>query len=70
MKSCADSRIRLRKEINTRELELHRRKAERFPTEMSHRYEAGVRLLRGGQVDEAIQELQAVRGDPRCVGNP
>jgi tetratricopeptide (TPR) repeat protein len=58
-------RIRLRKEINTRELELHRRKAERFPTEMSHRYEAGVRLLRGGQVDEAIQELQAARGDPR-----
>ena len=58
-------RIRLRKEINTRELELHRRKAERFPTEMSHRYEVGVRLLRGGQIDEAIQELQAARGDPR-----
>ena len=58
-------RIRLRKEVNTRELELHRRKAERFPTEMSHRYEVGVRLLRGGQIDEAIQELQAARGDPR-----
>ncbi len=58
-------RIRLRKEINTRELELYRRKAERFPTEMSHRYEVGVRLLRSGQYDEAIQELQAARGDPR-----
>ena len=58
-------RIRLRKEVNTRELELHRRKAERFPTEMSHRFEVGVRLLRGGQIDEAIQELQAARGDPR-----
>jgi len=58
-------RIRLRKEVNTRELELHRRKAERFPTEMSHRYEVGVRLLRGGLIDEAIQELQAARGDPR-----
>jgi tetratricopeptide (TPR) repeat protein len=58
-------RIRLRKEINTRELDLHRRKAERFPTEMSHRYEVGVRLLRAGQIDEAIQELQAARGDPR-----
>jgi tetratricopeptide (TPR) repeat protein len=58
-------RIRLRKEINTRELDLHRRKAERFPTEMSHRYETGVRLLRAGQFDEAIQELQAARGDPR-----
>ena len=58
-------RIRLRKEVNTRELELHRRKADRFPTEMGHRYEVGVRLLRGGQIDEAIQELQAARGDPR-----
>ena len=58
-------RIRLRKEVNTRELELHRRKADRFPTEMSHRYEVGVRLLRGGLIDEAIQELQAARGDAR-----
>ena len=58
-------RIRLRKEVNTRELELHRTKAGRFPTEMGHRYEVGVRLLRGGQIDEAIQELQAARGDPR-----
>ncbi len=58
-------RIRLRKEINTRELELHRSKAERFPTEMGHRYEVGVRLLRGGLIDEAIQELQSARSDPR-----
>ena len=48
----------LRKEINTRELDLYRQKADRFPTEMSHRYELGIRLLRGGQMDEAIRELQ------------
>jgi tetratricopeptide (TPR) repeat protein len=58
-------RSRLRKEINTRELELHRQKAERYPTEMSHRYEVGVRLLHAGQIDEAIRELQAARVDPR-----
>jgi tetratricopeptide (TPR) repeat protein len=58
-------RNRLRKEINTRELELHRQKADRFPTEMSHRYEVGVRLQRAGQIDEAIRELQAARADPR-----
>jgi hypothetical protein len=58
-------RTRLRKEINTRELELHRQKADRYPTEMSHRYEVGVRLLRAGQIDEAIRELQASRADPR-----
>jgi tetratricopeptide (TPR) repeat protein len=58
-------RLHLRKEINTRELDLHRLRADRFPTELSHRYEVGVRLLRGGQLDEAIRELQASRADPR-----
>jgi tetratricopeptide (TPR) repeat protein len=58
-------RVRLRKEINSRELDVFRRKADRFPTEMGHRYEVGVRLLRAGQIDEAIRELQASRADPR-----
>ncbi len=58
-------RLHLRKEINTRELDLYRRRADRFPTEMSHRYEVGVRLMRAGQLDEAIRELQAARADPR-----
>jgi tetratricopeptide (TPR) repeat protein len=58
-------RIRLRKEINTREMEFHRLKADRYPTELVHHLEIGVRLLRAGLVDEAIQELQTARGDPR-----
>jgi len=58
-------RIRLLKEINTREMDLFRQKSERFPTEMAHRLELGVRLLRAGQTDGAIVELQAARTDPR-----
>jgi tetratricopeptide (TPR) repeat protein len=58
-------RLQLMKEINSRELELFRKKADRYPTEMAHRFELGVRLLRAGQVDEAIRELQAARSDPR-----
>jgi tetratricopeptide (TPR) repeat protein len=58
-------RIRLLKEINTRELDLYRHKSERFPTEMAHRLDLGVRLLRAGQTDQAILELQAARADPR-----
>ncbi len=58
-------RIRLRKEINTRELEYHRLKADRHPAELAHHLEIGIRLLRAGLVDEAIQELQAARSDPR-----
>jgi tetratricopeptide (TPR) repeat protein len=57
--------LHLRKEINTRELDLHRLRADRFPAELSHRYEVGVRLLRAGQLDEAIRELQTSRADPR-----
>lgn len=60
-------RIRLLKEINTRELDLYRQKADRFPTELTHRFELGVRLLRAGQTDEAIRELQAARSDPRLM---
>lgn len=56
-------RIRLLKEINTRELELYRIKADRYPDDMSHRLELGVRLLRAGQLDEAIVELQKARND-------
>src|SRR5262249_24861165 len=54
-------RIRLLKEINTREMDLYRQKADRYPTEMAHRFEMGVRLLRAGQIDEAIQALQMAR---------
>jgi tetratricopeptide (TPR) repeat protein len=60
-----DIRMGLMREINSRELDLYRRKAERYPMEMAHRFELGVRLLRAGQVDEAIRELQAARSDPR-----
>lgn len=58
-------RVRLLKEINARELEMHRIKADRFPSDLTNRFELGVRLLRGGQIEEAIKELQAARTDPR-----
>jgi tetratricopeptide (TPR) repeat protein len=58
-------RIKLLKEINTRELDLFRQKSDRYPTENVHRFELGVRLLRAGQLDEAIRNLQQTRADPR-----
>ena len=58
-------RVRLLKEINARELELYRIKVDRFPSELPNRFELGVRLLRAGQVEEAIRELQAARSDPK-----
>jgi tetratricopeptide (TPR) repeat protein len=58
-------RLRLQKEIYSRELDLYRQKADRYPTEMAHRLELGIRLQRMGQTDGAITELQAARSDPR-----
>jgi Flp pilus assembly protein TadD len=58
-------RVRLLKEINTRELELFRQKADRQPAELAHRFELGLRLLRAGQTDAAIKELQLARADMR-----
>jgi tetratricopeptide (TPR) repeat protein len=57
--------VHLTKEINTRELDLHRLCADRFPSDLGHRYEVGVRLLRAGQLDEAIHQLQSSRDDAR-----
>jgi len=44
---------------------MFRQKADRYPTELVHRLELGLRLLRAGQVEGAIMELQAARSDPR-----
>ncbi len=59
------ARAQLTQEINARELDLYRRKTAHYPGENAYRLELGVRLLRAGQVDDAIREFQAVRQDPR-----
>jgi tetratricopeptide (TPR) repeat protein len=59
-------RARFLREINSLEINLYRQKAERQPTDMPSRLELGIRLLRAGQIDAAIGELQAARNDPRC----
>jgi tetratricopeptide (TPR) repeat protein len=61
-------RLRLLKEINSREIEIFRLRADRFPLELGHRIELGYRLLRADQIDEAIVELQAARKDPKLAG--
>jgi tetratricopeptide (TPR) repeat protein len=61
-------RAKLVKEINTRELEMHRQRSDRYPTDAAARFEMGIRLVRAGQLDEAIKELQAIRNDPRHHG--
>jgi len=58
-------RTRLLKEINSREIELYRLKADRYPSDLGHRLELGIRLSRAELLDEAIVELQQARRDQR-----
>jgi tetratricopeptide (TPR) repeat protein len=58
-------RTRLLKEINTRELDFYRQRCDRFPTDTPARFEMSLRLMKVGQIDEAIKELQGLRADPR-----
>ena len=40
-------------------------RAERQPTELSHRYNRGIRLFQKGEIDEAAQEFQRSVKDAR-----
>jgi tetratricopeptide (TPR) repeat protein len=55
----------LLKEINTREIEIFRVKADRFPGDTQYRIELGTRLLKAELIDEAIAELQTARRDEK-----
>jgi tetratricopeptide (TPR) repeat protein len=58
-------RAKLLKEVNAREIDAFRVKAERFPNDLAHRIALGERLLKADRVDEAIAELQQARRDER-----
>ncbi len=53
------------KEINTREIEIYRVKADRFPSETVHTIELGLRLFKADLLDEAIAEFQKARRDEK-----
>ena len=58
-------RAKLMREINAREIDSFRVKADRFPNELGHRIELGTRLLKADRIDDAIAELQLARRDER-----
>ena len=60
-------RNKLAKEIGSREIEMLRVRADRFPNELGHRLELGIRLSQVDKLDEAIVELQQARREPRLL---
>ncbi len=64
-KELLQLRTKFVKELNAREIELFRVKADRFPNELSYRIELGSRLMKADLIDEAIVELQLARRDEK-----
>src|SRR5262245_16543981 len=60
-------RTKIVKEISSREIELYRLKADRFPQDLTYRLDLGIRLAEADQLDEAIVELQQARKDPKLL---
>ncbi len=59
---------RLRRKQIAKELEYYKGLCERFPNNLTYKYELGVRYQLNGQYTEAIREFQAAKNDPRRKG--
>lgn len=60
-------RGKLAREIASREIDLCRLRADRFPNDPGYRLELGIRLAEAEMIDEAIVELQQARREPRLL---
>ncbi len=52
-------------ELLQAEIAEYRRRVERQPTDMTHRFNLGVRLIQAGDIDGAAAEFQRTVGDPK-----
>ncbi len=59
---------KLKKDVLQKEVVLLKAKIERFPTEMIHHFDLGMRLLKLDKVDEAIAEFQQARREEKIKG--
>jgi tetratricopeptide (TPR) repeat protein len=59
---------RMRAELNRHELDVFRKRVDRYPTNTHWKFELGVRLKLSGNFNEAIKMLQDARNDPKHRG--
>ncbi len=64
----ADVKKELQDEYFRRDVEFCKRRVQRYPNNLTFRYELGYRYLLTKQYAEAIQELQAAKNEPRRRG--
>ncbi len=59
---------RMRAELNRQELDVFRKRVDRYPTNTHWKFELGLRLKLSGNFNEAIKLLQDARSDPKHRG--
>lgn len=59
---------RLRQQLNLKELEVYKNRVERYPNNLAFKYDLGLRYQMAGEYNEAIQQFQLARNDPRRKG--
>jgi tetratricopeptide (TPR) repeat protein len=60
--------LRLRKELNDKEMQRAKFLCERYPNNLRFKYDLAIVYRLMGKYGEAIKEFQAARNDPRCKG--
>ena len=63
-----DKKKRYQRKYFEKELDVSKRRVERYPNNLSFKYELGYRYLLMKQYNDAIRELQAAKNDPRKRG--
>ncbi len=63
-----NARKTLERQYLKKEVEVYRNRVQRYPSNLTFRYELGERHYRTGHYDDAIKELQIAKNDPRRCG--
>ncbi len=63
-----ETRKKLRDELIAKELEVYKNRTKRYPNNLAFKYDLGLRYQLAGQWNEAIQQFQLARNDPRRKG--
>lgn len=65
---AAEQAKRMRADLNRLEIDIFRKRTERYPTNTHWKFELGLRLKKAGNYNEAIKLLQDARNDPKHKG--
>lgn len=63
-----EGKKKLRKELIAKEVVVYQNRCQRYPNNLSFKYELGLRYQLAGEYNEAIKHFQLARNDPRRKG--